>query len=134
MCIRDRTGVGLSLLQCCVLHSVCSSSVLALIGFAVARNKDSCPSHPRVLESDRTPVFLLLLLLLPLLLLLASAVGASVAAAAAALFVGPALCFLFYSNSSAKAIWLWMLYRTVREVTCTKMRKNTYVVLASLAE
>ena len=78
---------------------------MALIGFAVARNKDSCPSHPRVLESDGTPVFLLLLLLL--LPLLASAVGASVAAAAAAaaLFAGPALCFLFYSNSSAKAIW-----------------------------
>ena len=104
-----------------------------MIGFAVAKNKDSSPSHPRVLESDRTPAFLLLLLLL--LLLLASAVGVSVAAAAAAaLFAGPALCFLFYSNSSAKAIWWWMLYRTLRKVTCTKMRKNTYVVFASLAE
>ena len=78
----SQTGVGLPLLQCCVPLSVCFSSVLAWIGFAVARNKDACPSHPRVLESDRTPAFLLLLLLL-----LASAAGAS--AAAAALFVGP---------------------------------------------
>ena len=66
-------------------------------------------------------------------MLLASAAGAS-AAAAAALFVGPARCFIFYSNSSAKAVWRWMLYRTLRKVTCTNMRKNTYVVLASLAE
>ena len=95
-------------MQCCVSLSVCFSSVLAWIGFAVARNKDACPSHPRVLESDRTPAFLLLLLLL---LLLASAAGASAAAAAAAaaaLFVGPARCFNFYSNSSAKAIWWWI--------------------------
>ena len=73
---------------------------MAWIGFAVARNKDACPSHPRVLESDGTPAFLLLLLLL---LLPASAAGASAAtaaaAAAAALFVGPARCFIFYSNS-----------------------------------
>ena len=92
--------------------------------FAVAGNKEACPSHPRVLESDRTPAFLLLLLLL---LLLASAAGASAAAAAAAaaaLFVGPARCFNFYSNSSAKAIWWWMLYRTLRKVTCTNMRKK----------
>ena len=68
------------------------SSVLAWMGFAVARNKEYCPSHPRVLESDRTPAFLLLLLLL--LLLRASAAGAS-AAAAAALFVGSARCFFF---------------------------------------
>ena len=74
-------------MQCCVLHSVCSSSVLALIGFAVARNKDSCPSHLRALESDRTPVFLLLRLLLLLLLLLASA-----SAAAAACFCCGCLC------------------------------------------
>ena len=95
---------------------------MAWIGFAVARNKDACPSHPRVLESDRTPAFLLLLLLL---LLLASAAGASgAAAAAAALFVGPALCFIFYSNSSAKAIWWWMLYRMLRKVTCTNMIKK----------
>ena len=116
----SQTGVGLPLLQCCVSLSVCFSSVLAWIGFAVARNKDACPSHPRVLESDlllyccllllRVPLLLLLLLpllplLLLLLLLLASAAGASVAAAAAAaLFVRPALCFIFYSNSSAKAI------------------------------
>ena len=60
------------------------SSVLAWMGFAVARNKEACPWHPRVLESDRTPDFLLLLLLLLLrLLLLASAAGASAAAAAA---------------------------------------------------
>ena len=101
----SQTGVGLPLLQCCVSLSVCFSSVLAWIGFAVARNKDACPSHPRVLESDRTPAFLLLLLLLLVLVLLASAAGASAAAAAAAaLFVGPALCFIFYSNSSTKAI------------------------------
>ena len=56
------------------------------------------------------------------------------AAAAAALFVGPGLCFIFDSNSSAKAIWWWMLYRTLRKATCTNMRKNTYVVLASIAE
>ena len=68
----SQTGVGLPLLQCWVPLSVCFSSVLAWIGFAVARNKDACPSHPRVLESDRTPAFLLLLLLRasPLLLLL----------------------------------------------------------------
>ena len=72
---------------------------MAWIGSAVARNRDACPSHPRVLESDRTPA--LLLLLLPLLLLLASAAGASVAAAAAALFVGPALCFAFYSSEAS---------------------------------
>ena len=67
---------------------------MAWVGFAVARNKDACPSHPRVVESDRTPAFLLLpvlrlLLLLLLLLLLASAAGASAADYAAALFVGP---------------------------------------------
>ena len=82
--------MGLPLLQCCVPLSVCFYSVLAWIGFAVERNKDACPSHPRVLESDGTPAFLLLLLLL---LLPASAAGASAAtaaaAAAAALFVGP---------------------------------------------
>ena len=38
------------------------SSVLIWMGFAVARNKEACPSHPRVLESDRTPAFRLLLL------------------------------------------------------------------------
>ena len=76
---------------------------MAWIGFAVARNKDGCPSYPRVLEPDRTPAFLLLLLrvLLLLLLLLASAAGASVTAAAAALFVGPALCFIFYSSEAS---------------------------------
>ena len=33
-----------------------------------------------------------------------------------------------YENSFAKAIWWWMLYRTLRKVTCTNMRKNMYVV------
>ena len=79
--------------------SVCFSSVLAWIGFAVGRNKEACPSHPRVLESDRTPAFplllvllvlllLLLLLLLLVLVLLASAAGASAAAAAATALPG----------------------------------------------
>ena len=85
------------------------SSVLAWMGFSVARNKEACPSHPRVLESGRTPAFLLLLLLpLPLVVavLLASAAGASAAAAAAdVLLVGPARCFFFFSsNSLAKAV------------------------------
>ena len=87
------------------------SSVLAWMGFSVARNKEACTSHPRVLESGRTPAFLLLLLLLlpPLVVavLLASAAGASAAAAAAAdvLLVGPARCFFFFSsNSLAKAV------------------------------
>ena len=40
---------------------------LGMDWLCVARNKDACPSHPRVLESDRTPGFLLLLLLLLLL-------------------------------------------------------------------
>ena len=86
------------------------SSVLAWMGFSVARNKEACPSHRRVLESGRTPAFLLLLLLpLPLVVavLLASAAGASAAAAAAAdvLLVGPARCFFFFSsNSLAKAV------------------------------
>ena len=118
----SQTGVGLPLLQCCVPLSVCFGSVLAWIGFAVARNKDACPSHPRILESDRTPAFLLLLplLLLLLLLLLASAAGAS----AAACFCCGCLCcccccctvcwscsvfFSFSSHSLAKAIWWWML-------------------------
>ena len=79
-------------------------------------------------------LLLLLLLVVLLLLLLASAVGAFAAAAAAELFVDPALCFIFCSNSSAKSIGWWMLYRTLRKVTCTKMRKNKHVVLASLAE
>ena len=78
------------------------------MGFALARNMEACPSHPRVLESDRTPAFLVLLLLLPLLLLvlLDSAAGASAAAAAAAdvLLVGPARCLFFSSNSLAKAV------------------------------
>ena len=90
--------------------TVCFSSVLAWMGFAVARNKEACPSHPRVLESDRTPAFLLLLLLLLLHY---------------AMLVGPARCFIFYFNSSAKAIWWWMLlYRTLRKVTCTNMREK----------
>ena len=95
----SQTGVGLPLLQCWVPLSVCFSSVFAWMGFAVARNKDACPSHPRVLGSDRTPVFLLLLLLLlmVLLVLLDSAAGASAAAAAAdVLLVGPARCFFFF--------------------------------------
>ena len=86
------------------------------MGFAVVRNKEACPSHPRVLESDRTLVFLLLLLLL----LLASAEGASAAAAAAATVAAVAVdaaatalrtagwscsVLFFYSNSSAKAMW-----------------------------
>ena len=85
-----------------------------------------------------------LLLLLLLLLLLASAAGASSAAAASAaaaaaaaaalLFVGPARCFIVFANSYVEAIWWWMLYRTLKKVTCTNMRKNTYVVLESLAE
>ena len=57
------------------------------MGFAVARNKEACPSHLRVLESDRTPAFMLLVVVVLLLLvavLLASAAGASAAAAAAA--------------------------------------------------
>ena len=109
----SQTGVGVPLLQCWVPLSVCFSSVLAWMGFAVARNKEACPSHPHVLESDRTPAFLLLLLLLLLLLHYV-------------LLVGPARCFTFYSNSSAKAIWWWMLlYRTLRKVTCTNMRKKT---------
>ena len=72
----------------------------------------------------------------------------STAAAAAACFCCGCLCcccrcctvcwscsvFYFYSNSSAKAIWWWILYRTLRKVTCTNMRKNTYAVLASIAE
>ena len=34
-----------------------------------------------------------------------------------------------YENSFAKAIWWWMLlYRTLRKVACTNMRKNMYVV------
>ena len=33
-----------------------------------------------------------------------------------------------YENSFAKAIWWWMLYRTLRKVTCTNMRKSMYVV------
>ena len=122
----SQTGVGLPLLQYLVPLSVCFSFVLAWMGFAVARNKEACPSHPRVLESDRTPAFLLLLLLLlPLLLLLLLL--------HLVLLVGPARCFIFYSNSSAKSIW-WMFYRTLRNVTCTNMKKNTYVVLASIAE
>ena len=60
------------------------------IGFPVARNKEDCPSHPRVLESDRTPAFLLLLLLR------ASAAGASAAAAAALLVLLGA--FFFVNN------------------------------------
>ena len=36
--------------------------------------------------------------------------------------------FIFYSNSFAKAIWWWMLYRTLRKVTGTNMRKSMYVV------
>ena len=81
------------------------------------------------------------MLLLLLLVLLASAAGASAAAAAAAataaaaaaLFVGSARCFIYFSNSYVKAIGWWM-YRTLRKVTCTNMRKNTYDVFASLAE
>ena len=116
---------------------------LGMDGVAVARNKQACPSHPHVLESDRTPAFLLLLLLL----LLASAAGASAAAAATAAAAAAAACFccgclccccccctVCWSNSSAKAIWWWTLYRTLRKVTCTNMRKNTYVLLASIAE
>ena len=34
-----------------------------------------------------------------------------------------------YENSFAKAIWWWMLlYKTLRKVTCTNMRKNMDVV------
>ena len=45
------------------------------------------------------------------------------------LLVGPAPCFVFCSNSFAKAIWWWMLlYRTLRKVTFTNMRKNVYNV------
>ena len=78
------------------------------------------------------------MLLLLLLVLLASAAGASAAAAAAtaaaaALFVGRARCFIYFSNSYVKAIGWWM-YRTLKKVTCTSMRKNTYVVFASSAE
>ena len=39
-----------------------------------------------------------------------------------------------YENSSAKAIWWWiLLYRTLRKVTRTNMRKNMYVVTARCA-
>ena len=44
------------------------------------------------------------------------------------MLVGPARCFIFYSNSFAKAIWWWMLYRTLRKEACTNMIKNVYVV------
>ena len=41
------------------------------------------------------------------------------------LLVGPARCFIFHSKSFVKAIWWWMLlYRTLRKVTCTNMRKK----------
>ena len=34
-----------------------------------------------------------------------------------------------YENSFAKTIWWWMLlYRTLRKVTCTNMRRKMYVV------
>ena len=39
-----------------------------------------------------------------------------------------------YENSFAKAIWWWiLLYRTLRKVTCTNMRTNTYVVTPRFA-
>ena len=100
------------------------SSVLAWMGFAVARKWEACRSHPRVLESERTPAFLLLLLLLLLLLvMLASAAGASAAAAAAnVLLVGPARCsfFLFQlSRESCTSIIIMDVVRTLREVPGT---------------
>ena len=67
----------------------------------------------------------------------ADAAAAAAAVAATALRTAGWSCsvFYFYSNSSAKATWWWvLLYRTLRIVTCTNMRKNTYVVLASIAE
>ena len=97
------------------------SFVLAWMGFVVARNKEACPSHTRVLESDRIPAFLLLLLLL--LLLLASAAGASAAAAAAAavvLLVGPAQCFFFFFQLSCESCTSMMhVVRTLRKVPGT---------------
>ena len=94
MCIRDSC--------CCCIADVRGGSFnisshvprgsRKWIGFAVARNKEDCPSHPRVLESDRTPAFLLLLLLL----LRASAAGASAAAAAAALLFVLLGVFFFF--------------------------------------
>ena len=125
----SQTGVGLPLLQ-----MLCSS--LRMFQFRLGMDWLCLSTEQRCLSFapariNRTPAFqlmplllLLLVLVLLLLLLLASAAGASVAAAAAALFVGPALCFIFDSNSSAKAIWWWMLYRTLRKVTCTNMRKT----------
>ena len=44
------------------------------------------------------------------------------------LLVGPARCSIFYSNCFAKAIWWWMLHRTLRKGTCTNMGINMYVV------
>ena len=50
-------------------------------------------------------------------------------AAASAASRTPARCFVFYSNSFAKAIWWWMLLCiSLRKVTRTNMRKNMYVV------
>ena len=69
--------------------------------------------------------------------------AAAAAAAAAACFCCGCLCccccccgccgctvcwscsvFFVFSNSYVKAIWWWMLYRTLRKVTCTNMRKK----------
>ena len=65
MCIRDSGWAVFKKLGTYVPGTSTSfGSVLAWMGFAVARNKEACPSHPRVLEPDRTPAFLLLLLLM----------------------------------------------------------------------
>ena len=43
------------------------------------------------------------------------------------LLVRPVRCFIFNSNSSAKAIWWWMLYRTLRKGTCTYEHEKKHV-------
>ena len=59
-----------------------------------------------------------------------SAAAATAAAAAAALRTAGWSCsvFIFYSNSFAKAIWWWMLYRTLRKVTYEYEKKHVRCV------
>ena len=72
-----------------------------------------CIRRCSLVRSASSPVSAFLLLLLLLLLHYV-------------LLVGPARCFILYSNSFAKAIWWWMLlYRSLRKVTCMNMRKKT---------
>ena len=90
---------------------LCRSTKQGCLSFAPARIRvgpNTCFSTAAAAAAAAACLLLLRvpLLLLLLLLLLASAAGASAAAAAAAaLLVGPARCSIFYSNSSAKAIW-----------------------------